>query len=79
MLAWWLRRVQYWLLKAAIKRTGYIAPVLVSRNGVVLDGNRRVQAARELGISVPAVYLDIDVQMVDPDTLVLSCPVRPER
>lgn len=71
------RWISYILLRQSIKRHGIISPVLVSKSGVVLDGNRRVQACRSLGIPVPAVVIDAEVQMLDPATLTISCPVSP--
>lgn len=71
-----LRYIQYLLLKHSMRRSGCMSPVLVSRDGTVLDGNRRVQAAKELGIPIPVVFVDADVQMVDPARLKISCPVK---
>jgi len=52
-----------------------VCPIIVSADGIVLDGNCRVQAARELGISIPGVVLPVRVEQLDPHDLRLSWPV----
>lgn len=71
-----IRYISYLLLKRSISRHGYIAPVLVTRSGTILDGNRRVQACRELGILVPIVEIDAEIKMVNPYALEETCPVK---
>lgn len=56
-------------LKKSVDRDGIKCPVLVSRNGIVLDGNHRVILARQAGTQIPIVRLPVDVEMVDPNTL----------
>ena len=46
------------------------APILVSRDGVVLDGNSRLRVAKRLGFKkIPVVIIDSDVRQVDPSDL----------
>jgi len=52
-----------------------VCPVIVSAEGIVLDGNNRVQAARELGITIPGVVLPVRIEELDPHGLRLSWPV----
>lgn len=63
-------------IKAGIAARGMIAPILVARDGTVLDGNNRVQAARELGLTeVPVVVIDAVIVGRDPWTLKLAYEV----
>lgn len=49
---------------------GLYAPVLVSLDGRVLDGNTRIRAAQELGIEIPTVIIPVSTQFIDPDEFV---------
>lgn len=43
----------------SIKLVGFIAPVVVDRNGVLVAGHTRVEAAKTLGLSeIPAIFAD---------------------
>ena len=46
----------------SIKEFGFIAPVIIDENKVVLVGHGRIEAAKNLGIEeVPCVYVDEDL------------------
>ena len=72
------RRLSYWLLKRSIRKYGYIAPVLITHDGFVIDGNRRVQACKELRLDVPTVTIEASIVLCKPDKLTLSCPIHIE-
>ncbi len=44
-------------------------PVIALQDGTVLDGAHRVIAARELGIGIPVIYLNIPIVFADPNDL----------
>ena len=72
-LYWLLRRLEYQLL---VHQTGQIrAPVLVTKSGIVIDGNRRVLRARQRGEQVRIVRIDAEPEWVDPDDLIVSCGI----
>ncbi len=49
------------LLKASIQKRGVIMPLLVTPDGEVIDGHRRLQCAKELGIAeVPVKRVERD-------------------
>ncbi len=49
------------LLKWSIKRFGFMNPVLIDRDNLVIAGHGRIEAAQQLGhTSVPAVTVDLD-------------------
>ncbi len=51
-------------------RVGFeISPILALRDGTVVDGAHRVIAARELGIPISVVFLDLIAESVDPNML----------
>jgi len=55
-------------LVASMTRHGIKAPILVSKDGVVLDGNTRLRIAKSLGIKeIPAVIVDSVIVQVDPN------------
>ena len=69
-----LRRIfQFWFLKKAMRQYGCTSPVIVDRTGHLVDGNRRVLVARELGIKVPVLRLKAEVEYVDPHELEIGC------
>lgn len=47
----------------------FVQPIIVSKDGMVLDGGHRVVMARELGKSIPAIVLDVEVVDLDPSEL----------
>ena len=51
------------------KDRDFVQPVIVSKDGVVLDGGHRVVMARELGKCIPAIVLDVEVVNLDPNKL----------
>jgi len=51
------------------KDKDFVQPIIVSKDGIVLDGGHRVVMARELGKSVPAIVLDVEVVNLDPNEL----------
>jgi len=50
-----LSKVEFDLLKQSIKEEGMHLPIIVNKQGVVLDGHHRFRACKELGI--PLQYL----------------------
>jgi hypothetical protein len=54
---------------SALEKSGFVQPIIVSKNGMVLDGAHRTTAARVLGKEIPAIILDVDIVMLDPNTL----------
>lgn len=47
------------MLAASIDKLGVLAPVLIDRNNVLIDGRRRLEACRQAGVSrVAALRLD---------------------
>lgn len=47
--------------KESIKRFGFVKPILVDKNGVIIAGHTRYVAAYQLGMEfVPVVYSDMD-------------------
>lgn len=73
-----IRYLSYLALRSEIKRSGRImVPVLATEDGYVLDGNRRVQIARELGLrSMPVLFIGGEVQAVSPSNLTITCEVK---
>jgi ParB-like chromosome segregation protein Spo0J len=55
--------------KASMKAGAYIPPVLCLPDGRVIDGAYRVIAARELGIQISIIVLDLPVGITDPTLL----------
>jgi ParB-like chromosome segregation protein Spo0J len=51
-------RQDYEQLKEDIRRHGIKVPILVTPDGLVVDGSHRERACRELGIECPSVTLD---------------------
>lgn len=50
--------------KESIKRFGFVKPILVDKNGVIIAGHTRYVAAYQLGMEfVPVVYSDMDDEM----------------
>ena len=46
-------------LVTAIRQTGYVTPIVVTKDGVIVEGHRRVAACRELGMEgIPAHVVD---------------------
>ena len=67
------RLTSYWATLEQIKKSGKASPVIVILpSRLVLDGNRRVTAAREAGKLVPVVFIQGQVEMVDPELLNLT-------
>ena len=46
-----------------------IAPIIVSSDGIVVDGNHRVIIARELGIEIPVIRLNNEIKLENPNYL----------
>jgi hypothetical protein len=53
-----LPRESYKLLKTDIRRHGLRVPIMVTADGLILDGRNREQACRELGIECPRIVFD---------------------
>lgn len=52
---------EYESLKESIRNYGFFLPVITNRDYVVADGEHRLNAARELGISkIPVIALDVE-------------------
>lgn len=48
-------------LREDVRQRGVLLPLLVTRDGLVLDGHRRLAVARELGFErVPVIHLDLN-------------------
>ena len=73
-LYWLLRRLEYQLLVHQMEQIR--APVLVTKSGIVIDGNRRVLRARQRGEKVCVVRVSADPEWVDPDDLEVTCGVN---
>ena len=57
-----------------MRHYGCTSPVIVDAHGNIVDGNRRVIAAREIGISsIPTLHLNATVEYVDPHELKIGC------
>ena len=66
-----LGAIIYFIFKRRIKAMGGLyAPVLVSLDGRVLDGNTRIRAAQELGIEIATVIIPVSSQFIRPDEFV---------
>lgn len=57
--------IRRWLLKRSIKKHGVLVPVLVTEDGIILDGTNRIAIAKEPGITLPVAYVDADIFEVD--------------
>lgn len=74
---WWLlgaliQCAYYNWLKWHIQRGGHIQPLLVSSDGVILDGWKRYKIAKQLGYeSIPVVIIDGEVEQCSLD--VINC------
>lgn len=60
--------LRYWL-KQSIGKNGIKAPVIVTIDNIVLDGNHRVMLAREMGVNVPAIRLPVTIEYLNPNEL----------
>lgn len=48
-------------LKAEIQRVGFLQPILIDKNGIIIDGEHRWKALKELGApKIPVIRLEID-------------------
>lgn len=48
-------------LREDVRRRGVLLPLLATRDGLVLDGHRRLEVAHELGLErVPVIHLDLN-------------------
>jgi len=48
-------------LTRSIQEYGFVDPVIVNKDGTVIGGHQRLQAAERLGMeTVPVVYVDLD-------------------
>ena len=52
--------VQRKALRASIEGHGWVAPVIATVDGTVIDGHARVEEALSSGVTVPVVYVDMD-------------------
>ena len=52
-----------------IKLNGIYAPIVITKDGYVIDGWHRIEAAKEMGISVPAIVIDAPMVMISCDDL----------
>jgi len=48
-------------LKESMKQKGQYTPIIVKRNGELVEGQHRLQAAKELGMSVLYLVRDLDI------------------
>lgn len=66
-----INKLRRYMLKKAIIQQGYIrVPVIIDKNTErILDGNNRVQIARELGMPVPVAYVDAEIVIEDDASL----------
>jgi ParB-like chromosome segregation protein Spo0J len=56
-----MSREQMQGLRAAMEKWGYLVPVIVDRNNIVVDGQHRLLVYREMGMGkIPAYKLDLD-------------------
>jgi len=56
-----MKKNQLEALRSAIKRWGFIVPVITNRDLLVADGEQRLTVARELGMKqVPVIRLDVE-------------------
>jgi hypothetical protein len=47
-------------LRASIEGHGWVAPVIATVDGTVIDGHARVEEALSGGVTVPVVFVDMD-------------------
>lgn len=52
--------VQRKALRASIEGHGWVAPVIATVDGTVIDGHARVEEALSGGVTVPVVFVDMD-------------------
>ena len=52
--------VQRKALRASIEGHGWVAPVIATVDGIVIDGHARVEEALSGGVTVPVVFVDLD-------------------
>lgn len=56
-----MSREQMHGLKLAMEKWGYLAPIIVDKNNIVVDGQHRLLVYREMGMdTIPAYRLDLD-------------------
>jgi len=56
-----MKKNQLQALRKAIKRWGFIVPIITNRDLLVADGEQRLTVARELGMKqVPVIRLDVE-------------------
>jgi len=50
------------LIKESLEKNGFIMPILVDKDGTIIDGNNRFELAKEQGIdSIPCLILDKEI------------------
>ncbi len=70
------RKLNFILLKYAIKKYEKILPIIISEDGIVLDGNNRLTAAKQLGIKkIPVFIVKGETKIIDVKDLEVSFPV----
>lgn len=58
-----------WFLKRSIKRYGVRVPIIMTEDGVVLDGTNRLRIAQELGIKIPCAIVSAEIVELEPSEL----------
>lgn len=64
-----LDRIKIRKMKKEIRSGKNLPPILVSKDGTVIDGSHRVIAYKELGMPIRAIIIDADIIEVNPDSL----------
>ncbi len=61
-----VEEVKFQVFKLQVKKYGIYAPILISNDGLVLDGNKRLRAAKELCLNSIPVVIVSNVVVCDP-------------
>ena len=51
--------------------SAYAVGILITKDGVVIDGHHRIKAAIKLGIDIPAVIIDSSVVTINPSQIII--------
>lgn len=71
-----LTKEEYESLKESIKQNGLWVPLIVNRNGILLDGYHRYKACQELGIKNPKFETKTFDNELDEKLFVIDCNLK---
>lgn len=76
IISWLFKKWYKYHLKKSIKENGIIAPLLVSSDGIILDGNNRFRIAKSLGMeTIPVVVLPTPVIDMPINKILPACDI----